>query len=54
MIFLFDFGDNWEFQVLLEKIKQGRKDFEHPQIIDKQGKAPVQYPNWDDEEYDFE
>jgi len=54
MNFLFDFGDNWEFQILLEEIKQVSKKIEHPQVIDEQGKPPEQYPYWDDEEYDFE
>jgi hypothetical protein len=45
MEYLFDFGDNWEFQLLLEEIKPDI----HPgygEIISSQGKAPEQYPDW--------
>ena len=54
MEFLYDFGDNWIFQVLLEEIRQESKKLDHPIVIDKYGEPPEQYPSWDDEEYDFE
>lgn len=52
MKFLYDFGDNWEFQVTLEEIRQERKKLKYPKIIDEHGKAPDQYPDWDDEEWE--
>lgn len=47
MIFLFDFGDHWEFQVLLEEIKQGNGKLKYPTVIDEFGKPPEQYPYLD-------
>jgi hypothetical protein len=51
MKFVFDFGDNWEFTILLEEIKTGKSRAKLPRIIEKHGKAPEQYPDWDDEEF---
>lgn len=51
MKFLYDFGDNWEFEVILEKITQFRKKLIFPRIIEEHGEPPVQYPVWDDDEW---
>ncbi len=47
----YDFGDNWRFDVKLVRIdppdarsKKARK----PRILESHGKAPEQYPNWDE------
>ena len=44
-LYLFDFGDNWEFEVVLREVRdqpfQGR-----PKVIARQGQAPEQYPRW--------
>jgi hypothetical protein len=42
----YDFGDNWQFDVMLERIESpgSRKA---PRILQRQGKAPKQYPDWD-------
>lgn len=40
--FLFDFGDNWRFDIVLEKIIP-EDDKSSPKIIEKQGKPPKQY-----------
>jgi hypothetical protein len=48
MIFLFDFGDNWEFDVLLEEIQPPSAKIKKPKILEMQGEAPKQY--WDEEE----
>lgn len=45
MEYLFDFGDNWEFQLLLEEIKPDIRPG-YGEIITSQGKAPEQYPDW--------
>ena len=46
--YLFDFGDNWEFQLELEEIKSDtRSDFS--EIIASHGEAPPQYPDWDED-----
>ena len=48
MEYVFDFGDHWEFQVQLEEINRDdlRPDF--GAIIASKGKAPEQYPDYDD------
>lgn len=48
MTFLFDFGDNWEFQVILEEIQLGKPKRSSNKILERKGKAPEQYPDWDD------
>ena len=43
ILYLFDYGDEWHFQVELEEIRaEGLKPRE-PKIIEKKGKAPEQY-----------
>lgn len=46
MTFLFDFGDNWEFEVILESVDPERA-VKKPVILEKHGKPPKQYPRWD-------
>jgi Plasmid pRiA4b ORF-3-like protein len=43
MIFHFDFGDDWEFQVLLEQIDPPDAKVKKPKILESHGKAPKQY-----------
>jgi hypothetical protein len=47
MEYLFDFGDNWEFQLQLEEIKSDRRSG-YGEIIASEGKAPEQYPDWEE------
>lgn len=49
MIFLFDYGDNWEFLVECCSIIEAEAGKRYPKVTKKQGKAPPQYPNYDDE-----
>jgi hypothetical protein len=44
MTFLFDYGDNWEFQVELigESVKE--RGAKYPRVVKKVGRAPEQYP----------
>ena len=51
MTYLFDFGDNWEFQVTLEQIDPAGKAPLGPVLIDGRGDAPEQYPSWDEDEW---
>lgn len=44
ILYLFDFGDMWIFQVELEKIDAESPKPEKPQIIEKKGSDPEQYP----------
>lgn len=52
--YLFDFGDNWLFEVRLEKLEPTNPKISKPVVIDGRGQAPPQYPNLDDEERDEE
>lgn len=45
--FLYDFGDNWEFDVTLEQVERA-KAVKKPSILEMHGKPPEQYPNWDE------
>jgi hypothetical protein len=47
MEYLFDFGDNWEFHLQLEEIKLDRRS-DYGEIIASEGKAPEQYPDWEE------
>ena len=51
MKFIFDFGDCWEFKVLLENIDPDGEKVEVAEIIASGGEAPEQYPDWDDDEW---
>ena len=43
ILYLFDYGDEWRFQVTLEEIeKEGRKP-SRPKIVEEKGRAPRQY-----------
>ncbi|XCN72461.1 MAG: hypothetical protein Q3M24_19550 [Candidatus Electrothrix aestuarii] len=48
MVFLFDFGDSWEFQVLVEEIDADTAVESEPVLLKSQGKAPEQYPGYDE------
>ena len=43
MIFLFDFGDNWEFDLILEEIQPLDQKLKKPKVLKSHGKAPEQY-----------
>ncbi len=49
MLFLFDFGDTWEFYIVLEEIDEQR-ELSQPTIIKSKGTPPKQY-EWEDEEF---
>jgi hypothetical protein len=44
MLFTFDYGDNWEFELRLEKLEAGPCKLRRPKVIESSGKAPEQYP----------
>jgi hypothetical protein len=52
--YLFDFGDNWLFEVGLEKLEPTNLKTRKPVVIEQSGQAPPQYPNFDDEDWDEE
>ena len=41
---LFDYGDDWEFKVRLEKIEAEPTRLRRPKVVESAGKAPAQYP----------
>jgi hypothetical protein len=43
----YDFGDDWRFQVALERIDPPGSLKKLPRVIESHGKAPRQYPRWD-------
>ncbi|MEO1671604.1 MAG: plasmid pRiA4b ORF-3 family protein [Cyanobacteria bacterium J06631_2] len=45
MEYLFDFGDNWEFELQLEEIQEELRPG-YGEIIAHHGQAPGQYPDW--------
>lgn len=47
-LYLFDYGDCWQFEVILEKIDSEKKQHKKPQIMKVQGKAPPQYGDFDE------
>lgn len=46
--FVFDFGDNWEFDLMLESINPDEVG-KVTRILETKGEAPEQYPNWDED-----
>ncbi|MEL7340942.1 MAG: plasmid pRiA4b ORF-3 family protein, partial [Bacteroidota bacterium] len=49
--YIFDFGDNWQFEIFLEEIKPETKAKQSPTILESQGDAPAQYHFYEDEEW---
>lgn len=47
-LYLFDYGDEWEFKVEVEEIDPDKPRPLKPQIVAERGTAPEQYPNYDD------
>lgn len=47
MIYNYDFGDNWLFDVSLERIELPQQDPTSYRIIDREGASPEQYPTWE-------
>jgi hypothetical protein len=44
----YDFGDDWRFDVKLERIDPPGAKIKAPKVLEKHGKSPEQYPSWDD------
>jgi hypothetical protein len=47
MTYLYDFGDQWEFDVALERVDPPDAANNDPTILDARGEAPEQYPSWE-------
>ena len=50
MTFLFDFGDQWEFEVALERVDPATA-LKKPVVLEAEGEPPEQYPVWDGEDW---
>jgi Plasmid pRiA4b ORF-3-like protein len=44
MLFTFDYGDDWQFGVRLERVETGVCRLRRPRVVEKAGRAPRQYP----------
>lgn len=52
-MYLFDYGDEWIFNVKLTEIKEkGNIILMKPEIIESKGDAPNQYPSYDDDDWE--
>lgn len=47
-LYLFDYGDEWTFDIRLDEIRCDEGHIQKPQIVKEHGKAPEQYPDWDE------
>src|SRR5262249_16904916 len=43
----YDFGDDWKFDVKLERIDPPGSLKKLPKVLESHGKAPEQYPRWE-------
>ena len=50
--YLFDFGDNWLHEIVLETIAEPQPKTKYPKIIKINGESPDQYPDYEEEDYD--
>jgi Plasmid pRiA4b ORF-3-like protein len=50
MLFLYDYGDNWEFQVEVIGVGEKVPKTRYPKVLAVVGKAPPQYPDPDEDE----
>lgn len=50
MIFLFDYGDNWQFKVTLEAVLPPDPRLKKPKVTESHGTAPRQYGHDEDDE----
>ncbi len=49
MLYIFDFGDNLDHEIELMEILPLPEEGTFPRIVLARGKAPAQYPSWDEE-----
>jgi hypothetical protein len=48
MRYLYDFGDNWQFDVKLERIEPVDEKIKGPVLLESHGESPEQYAAWDE------
>ena len=52
ILYLFDYGDCWEFDIVLDVKKEPGASLKNPEIIKSVGESPEQYPEFDDDDYE--
>ena len=50
MIFLFDYGDKWMFELEVRSFGSKAPGVQYPRTLASKGEAPTQYPDYDGEE----
>ncbi|MCM2285858.1 MAG: plasmid pRiA4b ORF-3 family protein [Desulfobacula sp.] len=55
LFYLFDFGDNWLFQITKtrRKDKTPEQGVKYPRVVEAKGENPEQYPDWNDDDEDY-
>lgn len=53
MVYHFDFGDNWRFDVTLERVEAADGRIEGPTVLERRGEAPAQYGGFDEDEEEW-
>ena len=49
MQFLFDYGDEWRFEIEVRDFALKTKGVKYPHILAAKGASPEQYPDWEDD-----
>ena len=49
MLFLFDYGDDWRFLIEAKAVGEKAPRTRNPRLVASVGKAPEQYPDYDEE-----
>lgn len=49
MLFLFDYGDDWRFLIEAKALGEKAPRTRYPRLVASVGKAPEQYPDYDEE-----
>ena len=52
MLFLFDYGDDWQFLLTCTGSEPAKNKRKVRKIISEKGEAPIQYPDWEEEDAD--
>lgn len=55
LFYLFDFGDNWLFQITKtrRKDKAPERGVKYPRVVESKGENPEQYPDWEEDDEDY-
>ena len=53
-LYLYDYGDQHEFDVQLTAASAEMPRGRYPTIVERHGKMPLQYPDWDEGDEDFD